>query len=882
MRIVRWHPQERVDKPDLDAVSYLVLGEFRRTLRTLVQGEQSYVITGFAVETAAPPDTTIRVRMQPPGTERASALGSELTTAGLDKGQLIGDRDSSFINEGPSQQILDFALQPVGSYTVELRFPPYTDAIADNRAFWNPGGASEFISNVNTRTVGSWEIQFVAGAPSGGQWIPLATVAWNGVVVGVADITDIRTFAWEGASPWQQATQAGVGGVEDFGRAANRADQTQGRHRLRDLVRGVLRQIQDVKGQNDTGVFDWFSRVFSPFDPTDALGAQTKTMRTIDTVTYTVGDGVRTFGDFNGATGLDACLTHIAAIPAASMPMRIEIVLHGGVVGTGYVLTGQTVISGGLGSPVTVTIRAGQGLTNGATGLFGRPRITVDGATIPALGYALIVTGSGIGSLVLRGLDVLWTGTTAGGRGMFAANGYIDAEDCNLQQTVTPALPDVAAGYILLSSFAQKCRVHNCVIRGRIGMYSDPGTGSMPSEREMGVIEHCDLQETQIVLHADVPGVPGVDSVNGFAIRDCRITGRGTAIYTGSIALIDARCARKLRIENNTISYGTNENAIDGRTYNGETPFDWRIVGNRFDDSIGNGVHLFGAGGSGADGTGWALSLSSCLKLTLEENIYSINASIDAGAVRLEDADGYSILGDEHNFCGHGGGATDQYEGYRIEGAGSGSLRGHMAGVRMHSWVAGTTRVRCVNVDNAAWLTMDGCKFIGQTSAFATITPAAGFSAMRLDQTQDVAIEKCAFVQWANNSANSRCVTIVGTNLSLKFMGCIFRDLGGFAILRTAGASSMLDIDDCQHYSSAATAGDFADVRTVIGVRITNCTGFVAVGGPNTFISFDTANFLFMGNRAPTGDIDMNGAAVAGRGFNEAGQDLNLVNAYIP
>ena len=39
MRIVRWHPQERVDKPDLDAVSYLVLGEFRRTLRAVVVGD---------------------------------------------------------------------------------------------------------------------------------------------------------------------------------------------------------------------------------------------------------------------------------------------------------------------------------------------------------------------------------------------------------------------------------------------------------------------------------------------------------------------------------------------------------------------------------------------------------------------------------------------------------------------------------------------------------------------------------------------------------------------------------------------------------------------------------------------------------------------------
>jgi len=38
-------------------------------------------------------------------------------------------------------------------------------------------------------------------------------------------------------------------------------------------------------------------------------------------------------------------------------------------------------------------------------------------------------------------------------------------------------------------------------------------------------------------------------------------------------------------------------------------------------------------------------------------------------------------------------------------------------------------------------------------------------------------------------------------------------------------------------------------------------------------------NFLVMGNVAPNGDIRRVGIPT-GRGYNEAGQDLNLVNAY--
>ena len=882
MRIVRWHPQERVDKPDLDAMSYLVLGEFRRTNRALIQGEQSYVVTGFAVEPQAVPDATVRVRMQPPGTERASALGAELTTAGLDKGQLIGDRDSSFINEGPAQQILDFSAQPVGSYTVELRFV-YADAVNDNRAFWNPGGATEFVSNVQTRTVSSWEVQFVAGAPSGGQWIPLATVAWDGVAVDPVDITDLRTFLWEGVAPFQQTTQTGAGGVEDFARGTARADQATGLHRLRSFARGVLRQIQDIKGQNDAGLFDWFSRVFSPWDPADALGGQTKTMRTIDTVTYTVGDGVSVFGDFNGAGGLDACLAHVEAFAAANRPERVEIVLHGGTSGTAYTISTDYVIQGGLGNPITVVIRAGQTLAQANVGLFGRPRITMLGAGIAASNYGLLVTGTGLGSLVLRGLDVLWSGTTAGGRGMFAANGYIQVDDCNIQQTVAPASPDVGAGYVLLSSLAQKCSVRNSVIRGRIGFYNDPGDGSFPTEREMGCIEHCRLEEAQIVLHADTPGVPGVDSVNGFVIRDCSIVGRNTAIYTGSVALIDARCARRLRVLDCSFSYGVNENCIDLRTYNGESPFDAQVRGCRFDDTISNGTHAVGAGSGGANGTGWAINASDVTDYFARDNLFLLSAQIDAGGTRLHDVQHWSIDGESFRFCGHAAGGTNRFDGYLLTGTLTGSIFGKLAGIQFSDWNTGVTRVRCVNLDNCSRIAIGDSTFLGQEFGFGpALVPASGFGAMRVDAIQDVRVHNCLFEKWANATANSRTIFFTTTFQSLMVEACSFLDCGGYSIVNNAGLQLGVTIDDCNHWTGDGANENFADVRNCLSPRVTNCKGTVTAGSPNVLIIFDQNNFLFMGNLAPSSNIDADGSGATGRGFNEAGQDLNLVNAYVP
>ena len=100
MRIVFWHPQERVDVPDMVASNFLVLGEFRRTIReTLLGAEENRILRGFAVEASAVPDALITVKLDDAGT-LSTAIGSESVGSHINFGQLMGGQDDNANLEG--------------------------------------------------------------------------------------------------------------------------------------------------------------------------------------------------------------------------------------------------------------------------------------------------------------------------------------------------------------------------------------------------------------------------------------------------------------------------------------------------------------------------------------------------------------------------------------------------------------------------------------------------------------------------------------------------------------------------------------------------------------------------------------------------------------
>jgi len=328
MRIVHWTSQERVDLPDQEALSFLPLGEFRRTLRAVVLGaEQNRILRGFAAEAESPASSRIVVKLDNGGGVLSAALGAENLGATISHGALVGDMDDDANLEGNAEQTLDFTGQPPATYRVQMRFT-YVDGAADNRAFWDSVLDSESITNVPTRHLPGFELR-LSGAASD-EWIDLADVVWGGSTITAGNITDVRTFAFEGSAPYDAATQAALG--NEFSRSAIRA--AVGVNAIYPVLRALARQIADIKGQSESFTFDWYSRVYGPTDALDALPEeQTRSLRTVDTVVFTVGDGASTFGDFNGSTGLELCLQHIEDM-GANTPNSIEIVCKSRKTGT--------------------------------------------------------------------------------------------------------------------------------------------------------------------------------------------------------------------------------------------------------------------------------------------------------------------------------------------------------------------------------------------------------------------------------------------------------------------------------------------------------------------------------------------------------------------
>jgi hypothetical protein len=152
---------------------------------------------------------------------------------------------------------------------------------------------------------------------------------------------------------------------------------------------------------------------------------------------------------------------------------------------------------------------------------------------------------------------------------------------------------------------------------------------------------------------------------------------------------------------------------------------------------------------------------------------------------------------------------------------------------------------------------------------------------MRLSNVEDVTVQACAFTSWNRDDAANRVITLeAGGGTKLALATCTFTNVGQFAVDRTGGTWNVVTIDDCTVFADAVagTAEGF-DLQAVQLARATNNSFVFSVAPTRDAIVIDTVNFLVMGNVAPSGDIRRVGVP-AGRGYNEAGQDLNLVNAY--
>lgn len=301
------------------------------------------IVKGFAVEQVG---NTVEVKLDINGdaSDLSVAVGAHAhgTAAGAgataEYGQQIGGRDFNFNFEGNGSETLDFSSKADGTYVVRLRFL-FGTSDTDNRAFWNPSTKVESIQSMETRHAPLWEIRedLQAASPPAPveQWIDLAEVdvASNSITA----VRDLRDFAFEGAAPFESSSQGdtfgpypGLSGSSEIGfsRDSDRADPTVGISAVYPALRALARQIMDLKGQDSSGKFNWFGQVFRGTSASDSTykAETTKSLRTVDQVTFTIGDGSTEWGDFNGTSGLNDCLKFIDN-NSNSFPNTIKIVL---------------------------------------------------------------------------------------------------------------------------------------------------------------------------------------------------------------------------------------------------------------------------------------------------------------------------------------------------------------------------------------------------------------------------------------------------------------------------------------------------------------------------------------------------------------------------
>jgi hypothetical protein len=132
----------------------------------------------------------------------------------LQFGYLLGD-------EGTPTLTLDFSGAPASSTQAVYIRATGTQADFQNRIFWNPGGAVEFVDNVSTRRVAGWEAIFQeqsVAPPGNGEWVRIWLVTLDGASK-IASITDRRHFYFEGQAATTYAAEWGGGNDRNVDRA---------------------------------------------------------------------------------------------------------------------------------------------------------------------------------------------------------------------------------------------------------------------------------------------------------------------------------------------------------------------------------------------------------------------------------------------------------------------------------------------------------------------------------------------------------------------------------------------------------------------------------------------------------------------------------------
>lgn len=837
MRIVRYSSQQRVDLPDITAMSYLVLGEFRRLTRGALMGPDALrVIRGFAVEPSSPASAIVNVVVDPGGGNPLSfAVGAENLGGGLlDEGQLLGGADSDGNVEGNASQPFDFTAQPAGTYSVQVRFV-YTAGQNDNRAFWNQGTNTEFIAATDTRSLPTIEVGVSLGADTslGAEYLRLANVVWNGATIDAADITDARTFAVEGsAAAFTGAAQDLTFGVGDFDRSADRGSI--GVNEIYPALRALARQVQDIKGQSDAGSFDWYSRPYAAAsDPTALLdgGSRTRSLRTVNVATFTVGDGTNTFGDFNGTSGLADCLAHIdALVTAGNSPLGIRIVLRvedkGTVTPFTFELDETYDWSADSGSnPRSLEIIGiGTGITASGEPQTGVRIAGTDATITPGAQVAMVNTGSNrlrIENLVLlsNASDVPYFQGELRARNVYGSGTGLTAA------SVMPLRP--RPGSIIEDAvFGLGLQRVDATGTGRVIFRSSSFTSAGMDLEDLDVVfEDCALSSS---------------TASGTAVNPFGLTAFMTSVGT-------------LELRGCEVNY---EGSWDGLRMGAAGSDYTRLT---LTDSVftrsNSGDHTANAGANGVEGTGWSVHAWAELSpfagtVAIRNCRFTNGGDVDSGEVRIKRAVDFVV--DSSRFTG----LTDGGVGLEVVGAASTTqLGGRITSNFFGAAGVGETETAMIRLDDTTALQIQGNNLDGRDSAGGAITRISGGGAIvTANSNADIIVTGNRIHDFEGVAAISGSGESQWTVADNQIINCTAAlEFGGVCVGWAINGNTL-----------TATGSDRCDVTFTSG----SCTNFVVSGnyyahGSAAGTAFDFSagitNSVFVANRVSNGSINLTG-----------------------
>jgi hypothetical protein len=795
MRIVRWTSQERVDQPDITSMSFLVLGETRRWSRAVVLGEDAanYVLRGFGVEPAAVPDSTIVVKLDPGGGGALSAaLGGEDLGASVIHGQLMGDHDDAGNTEGNAQQSIDFTSEPAATYTVRMSFL-YTSGVNDNRAFWNPSSNAEFIAAVDTRHLPQFQLSITETGP---EWIDLGDVVWDTVgPITTSEITDKRVFAFEGdvTGGFQQTTQTGTGGIADFDRSATRDALTVGLNALYPAVRGLARQMQDVKGPDAAGMWNWWNRVYAVPDPGSARAAGiTKSLRSTDTVTFTVGDGITDWGDFNGLGAIGDVLEHIEA-DQADMPGRIRIVVKSrdpDALEPAWTLANAVSIAD---KHIEII-----GRTNGT--VTGRAFLTLNHVA----GDAINLTGDS--SLVIENVELLVANVNTSAIRVDP----VDGRGCKLVNVgITGDLAAATTGFAMRVP-SRNLYVEGCNLAGRIEI--GEGAGSRG-----GLITNSTITQTAIQLFNSGT----LEDAANLTIANCSLASRSTGPYTAQpLGTIQAGNSINTTIENCIIDW---HGDVGAGVYAGNAR-NLYIRNCEFEQTV-KGTHAVDGGTLTTKGTGWAVFVDGSGGKARNVKIdncrliggFAANEFIDGGGIFAQQVQKLTICDFQTELIGLDAGAGSRFSGIKLLGAGaSEEFDAVIDGCVFRDWDSlnpGTQDFRAVELEDANQVRIRDCTFDGRDdSGTALTTMPATAGALLLDGCSHITVQGNYFSDW-ENSVN-RTIRLSGVGGRLIFNDNTFFQCAEW-VLQTLSGSNI----NCQFSNNivVSTTSGFGGIDITLG-----------------------------------------------------------------